>query len=138
MARMCGEWERLGVASNRFLFLGTMPNELLPSVYSAADVMVAPSAFEAFGLVYLEAMACGCPPVACHGSGAAEIFSDEEVGVLVPPNDSRSLARSLKRVLSEPRLRSTMSARGRALVQREYSAATMVDRTMRFYEEAIA
>ena len=136
--QMCREWARLGVASNRFLFLGTVANDLLPSIYSAADVMVAPSSFEAFGLVYLEAMACGCPPVACRGSGASEIFSDEEVGVLVPPNDPTSLAQSLVRLLRAPTLRSALSARGRALVQREYSADTMVASTVRFYEEAIA
>lgn len=137
-ARMSREWERLGVASDRFLFLGTVANDLLPSIYSTADVMVAPSPFEAFGLVYLEAMACGCPAVGCRGSGAAEIFSDEEVGVLVPPHDAAALAQSLTCLLTEPSRRAAMSARGRALVRREYSADTMVNRTVRFYEEAVA
>jgi glycosyltransferase involved in cell wall biosynthesis len=113
-------------------------NDVLPEIYSTADVMVAPSTFEAFGLVYLEAMACGCPPVGCYGSGAAEIFSDEDVGVLVPPNDSHALAHSLIRLLKEPTLRSAMSARARTLVEREYSVETMVARTVRFYEEMAA
>jgi glycosyltransferase involved in cell wall biosynthesis len=132
---MCEQWEALGVSSDRYLFLGRVPNESLPAVYSSADVMVAPSLFEAFGIVYLEAMACGCPPVGCRIGGAAEVIDDGETGVLVPPGDAPALAAVLIDLLSSPRRRAALAARGREAVERQYSVQLMVERTLRFYEE---
>jgi glycosyltransferase involved in cell wall biosynthesis len=138
VAWMCEQWEALGVSSDRFVFLGTVPNDSLPGIYSCADLMVAPSPFEAFGLVYLEAMACGCPPVACRGGGAAEMIRDGETGVLVPADDPSALAQSLTSLLNAPERRAALAAKGRALVEREYTVDTMVARTVRFYEETLA
>ncbi len=138
VAWMCEQWEALGVSSDRFLFLGTVANDALPGIYSCADVMVAPSPFEAFGLVYLEAMACGCPPVACGTGGAAELIEDGETGVLVPAVDAPALAHSLIELLNARERRSAMAIGGRALVEREYTVEHMVSRTVEFYEEALA
>jgi glycosyltransferase involved in cell wall biosynthesis len=138
VAWMCEQWEALGVSSDRFLFLGTVANEALPGIYSCADVMVAPSPFEAFGLVYLEAMACGCPPVACRSGGAAELIQDGETGVLVPAENASALADSLIELLNAPERRRAMAVNGRALVEREYTVDHMVTRTVQFYEEALA
>jgi glycosyltransferase involved in cell wall biosynthesis len=138
VAWMCEQWEALGVSSDRFLFLGAVPNDALPAIYSSADVMVAPSAFEAFGLVYLEAMACGCPPVACRSGGAAEVILDGETGLLVPPEDPSALAQGLIDLLKAPGRRAAFARQGRTRVEREYTVGTMVTRTMRFYEEALA
>jgi glycosyltransferase involved in cell wall biosynthesis len=132
---MCEQWEALGVSSDRYLFLGRVPNESLPPLYSSADVMVAPSLFEAFGIVYLEAMACGCPPVGCRIGGAAEVIDDGETGVLVPPGDAPALAAARIDLLSSPRRRAELAARGREVVEQRYSVRTMVERTLRFYEE---
>jgi glycosyltransferase involved in cell wall biosynthesis len=137
-AWMCEQWEALGVSSDRFLFLGTVPHDALPGIYSCSDVMVAPSPFEAFGLVYLEAMACECPPVGCQGGGAAEVIRNGETGLLVPPNDASALAQGLIDLLNAPKRRMALATRGRALVEREYTVETMVNRTVRFYQEALA
>ncbi len=135
MRWMCEQWEALGVSSDRYLFLGRVPNESLPGIYSSADVMVAPSLFEAFGMVYLEAMACGCPPVGCLIGGAVEVIDDGETGLLVTPGDARALAAALIDLLSSPRRRAVLASRGREVVEQKYSARIMVERTLGFYEE---
>jgi glycosyltransferase involved in cell wall biosynthesis len=87
-----GEWEgehplaataRLG---NQHVFLaGWRAHELLPQALNAADLLVLPSVDEAFGLVLVEAMACGLPIVACASHGPAAIVADGKTGWLVPP-----------------------------------------------------
>jgi glycosyltransferase involved in cell wall biosynthesis len=136
--RMCSEWQRLGVSADRTLFLGNLSHAALADVYSAADVMVAPSPFEPFGLVYLEAMACGCPPVGCRTGGAREAIVDGTTGLLVPPDDPRSLSDAVMQLLREPQRRQEMSAAGRAHVAREHSLEAMVARTVQFYEGVAA
>lgn len=137
-AWMCAEWEALGVGSDRYLFLGTVPPAELPGLYSSADVMVAPSPFEAFGLVYLEAMACGCPPIGCRTGGAAEVIREGATGLLVPPDDAAALAEAMLCLLEDRELRAAMAQRGRELVARKYTLEALVDRTVRFYEKVVA
>jgi len=138
VAWMCAEWEALGVGSDRYLFLGTVPPDELPGLYSTADVMVAPSPFEAFGLVYLEAMACGCPPIGCRTGGAAEVIRHGSTGLLVPPDDGSALAEAMLCLLEDRELRTAMAQSGRELVERQYSLDAMLDRTIRFYERVVA
>ncbi len=93
-----GEWEgehplatarRLG---NRQVFLaGWRAHEELPQALNAADLLVLPSVGEAFGLVLVEAMACGLPVIACRTHGPAEIVADGKTGWLIPPDDQDSL-----------------------------------------------
>jgi len=97
-----GEWEgehplatarRLG---NRQVFLaGWRAHEQLPRALNAADLLVLPSVAEAFGLVLVEAMACGLPVIACRTHGPAEIVADGKTGWLIPPDDQDSLTDAL-------------------------------------------
>lgn len=137
-AWMCAEWERLGVPSYRFLFLGNVPHARMPAIYSAADVMVAPSPAEAFGFVYLEAMACGCPPVGCTTGGAPEVIADGDNGVLVEPGNPSALADCLSTLIDDPDRRSQMAARGRARACRDFTLGAMVARTEAFYRSIAA
>jgi glycosyltransferase involved in cell wall biosynthesis len=138
IAWMCEQWEALGVPGDRYLFLGNLPSETLPAVYSAADLMVAPSPFEAFGFVYLESMACGCPPIGCRAGGAVEVIAEGQTGVLVPPDDPSTLARTLIEVLNAPALRARLAACGARHVARQYTLDAVIGRTLRFYEEVSA
>jgi glycosyltransferase involved in cell wall biosynthesis len=92
---------------------GFVPRERLPEELRRADVFAAPSLYEGGpGFVYLEAMACGLPVVACSGSGVEEAVT-EDCGILVPPGDVGALAAALGRLLEEPALRRRMGERGR-------------------------
>ena len=67
---------------------GFISREELPAEMGSADVFAAPSRYEGGpGFVYLEAMACGVPVIACEGSGATEVIRTGENGLLVPPDD---------------------------------------------------
>lgn len=134
-AWMRERWSAMGVPAESYRFLGPQAHGALPVLYSSADLMVAPSWYEAFGLVYLEAMACGCPPIGCRAGGAAEVVRDGETGVLVPPGDARALARAMVRLLRSPETRAQLGAHGRAVVERDYTLSAMVARTERFYRE---
>jgi D-inositol-3-phosphate glycosyltransferase len=92
---------RLGV-SDRLSFMEPVPHAELPVLYRAADVVVVPSASESFGLVALEASACGTPVVATAVGGLRLIVRDGETGYLVARRDSKSFAAALSRVLADP------------------------------------
>ncbi len=126
-------WAAAGVGANRVRLLGPVAPVDLPALYSAADVMVAPSPYEAFGLVYLEAMACGTTAIGCAAGGVPEIIADGVTGKLVPPDDAPALATTLTQVLADAALRRRLGAAGRMVVERDYSLAAVVRRTEAFY-----
>lgn len=100
---------RLGV-SNRLRFLEPVPHQELPELYRAADVVVVPSASESFGLVALEAAACGTPVVATAVGGLRLVVRDSETGYLVGSRDAASFAAALSRVLADPSARERLGA----------------------------
>jgi len=73
--------------------------------------------FEGFGLVFLEASACGLPVIGTTGSGVAEAVLDGETGLLVPQGDVPALAEAITRVLTDDDLRARLGAAGRAYAQ---------------------
>jgi len=89
-------------------FLGRRDQDSLPYYYSAADVVVVPSHYESFGLVALEAMACGRAVVASETGGLAFLIRDGETGFHVPAGDPSALAGRLAELLSDPGLREQM------------------------------
>lgn len=89
-------------------FLGRRDQDSLPYYYSAADVVVVPSHYESFGLVALEAMACGRAVVASETGGLAFLIRDGETGFHVPAGDPSALAGRLAELLSDPGLRERM------------------------------
>jgi glycosyltransferase involved in cell wall biosynthesis len=114
--------------------IGFVEREQLPEHLSAAHVFAAPSRYEGGpGFVYLEAMACEVPVIACAGSGAAEVVSPGVTGVLVPPDDVDSLTAALERLLTNERLRETMGRQGRAFVTERASTVDCIRRLESFY-----
>ncbi len=93
------------------LFLGKRAQDTLPYYYSAADVLVMPSHYESFGMVALEAMACGTPVIASQVGGLAYLIKDGETGYHVPDQDPDALCEKLTLLLGNPRLRQEMGAR---------------------------
>jgi D-inositol-3-phosphate glycosyltransferase len=91
----------LGLA-RRVRFLGTQPQRRLRLFYAAADATVMPSYYESFGMVALEAMACGCPVVASRVGGLTTTIKDGVTGHLVPEGDPVALAQRLATLLDGP------------------------------------
>ena len=96
------------------------PRTDIPDVLAAIDLFAMPSRGEAFGLVYLEAMAAGRPIVGEASGGTMESTEDGVSSILVPPDDIESLADALTRVLLDPALGSRMGAAGRARVEERF------------------
>ena len=91
----------LGVA-DRLVLPGFVADADLPALYRAADLFVMPSRKEGFGIVFLEAMACGTPVVAGNADGSADAVCDGELGAMVDPGDPVALAGALAEALSDP------------------------------------
>lgn len=86
-------------------FVGSVDQDRLALWYSAADLCAVPSLTESFGLVALEAMACGVPVVATRVGGLQTVVEDGRSGLLVAPGDHASLAEAIEQVLMDHRLR---------------------------------
>ena len=95
--------------------VGTLERSQMPAFWKSLDVAVMPSLSESFGLVALEALACGIPVVSTTAGGLKEIAVDGESGLFVPPGDAEALARALLSLLTNDqlRLRLTLGARRR-------------------------
>lgn len=119
-------------------FLGHVPYEQLPAYYAAADVFVAPSLYEPFGMIYLEAMACGRVAVGCAAGGVSEIIEDGATGLLVPPGDAEALAARLAAVLERPAWRAGIEAAARQAVLARFSLPVLAERTAAHYAAAVA
>ena len=106
----------------------------LPEHYSRAHIFAAPSQYEGGpGFVYLEAMACGLPVIACEGSGAAEAVRHGETGLLVPPQDVPTLTAALLSLLNDPARRQKMGESARRFVLAEADSRACVKRIEAFY-----
>jgi len=85
-------------------FVGFVPEENLPDLYRLADLYVMPSTHEGFGIVYLEAAACGLRVIGGKGGGSADAVATERIGVLVEPSDTAALTATIERLLGEGRV----------------------------------
>jgi hypothetical protein len=118
-------------------FTGFVERAELERLYSECDVFVAPSLYESFGLVHLEAMSYGKPVVAFRSGATPEIVSDQETGLLVEPGNVAALASALIRLGQDRELRKQMGMRGTLVARNHFSVEAMVDRTLEIYTEAI-
>ena len=128
-----------------------LPQEDLIRLYTHAALFVCPSIYEPFGIINLEAMACGTPVVAAAVGGIREVVRHEETGLLVPfepkspanpePKDARKYARDLaaaiNRLLAAPEVREEMGRRARQVVVDKFSWTSVAQQTLRYYEEII-
>jgi glycogen synthase len=117
-------------------------NAMLPvpevvQLYSHAAVFVCPSIYEPFGLINLEAMACGTPVVASRVGGIPEVVVDGETGWLVEPGEPAALGAALRRALADPERARRMGEAGRRRVESHFSWDRIADRTLGVYQDAI-
>jgi D-inositol-3-phosphate glycosyltransferase len=114
-AEMTHEMARLQDLRNEYgvgavvAFLGKRSQDTLVYYYSAADVLVMPSHYESFGMVALEAMACGTPVVATEVGGLAYLIKDGDTGFLFPGDDAGALCDRLTALITYPAARERMA-----------------------------
>lgn len=136
MTRLQSLREELGL-QDLVTFLGKKGQDVLPYYYSASDVVVVPSHYESFGMVALEAMACGTPVVASQVGGLAFLIQDGVTGFHVPDQDVPALADRLALLLDEPETRATMGANAAELAQ-GYTWRLIAEQIVGLYQEILA
>jgi glycogen synthase len=120
-------------------WIGEMvPVDQVMQLYSHASVFVCPSVYEPFGLINLEAMACGTPVVASAVGGILEVVQDGVTGFLVEPGRPDQLAEKIGRVLADPAQARSMGQAGRKRVEERFSWDSVAERTEGVYGEAVA
>jgi D-inositol-3-phosphate glycosyltransferase len=130
---LCSE---LGL-NDMVLFLGKRDQASLPYYYSAADVLIMPSHYESFGMVALEAMACGTPVVASKVGGLAFLVVDGETGFVVPDNDPIALGEKLTLLLTNPALREQLGQQAAAYA-RHYAWENIVARLINTFDAVLS
>ncbi|MBH1970625.1 glycosyltransferase [Moraxellaceae bacterium AER2_44_116] len=118
-------------------FEGMVSNDVLQEAYQNCDIFVAPSRYESFGLIFLEAMRAGKPVIGCLAGGMPEVISEGINGLLVPPNDIEQLSMALKKLLSDQKKRVEMGMRGSQMFMEKFSAMRMADDSVAFYRKII-
>lgn len=103
----------------------------------AADVFLMPSIGETFGMMAVEATACGTPVVVFEGTALPDVVDAPHAGLAVPQGDAEAFAAAITRLMTEPDLRCSLIEKGLALVARDYTEATYLSRHLSLYEELI-
>lgn len=137
-AELRGQISESGL-NERVQFLGNVSDADLPALYQACDIFVLPSITpnEAFGVVQLEAMACGKPVVSCDlNSGVPWVNQNGITGIVVPPRNPSAIAAAIK-ALSNPNAKQLGEA-GRARVGAEFTEEKMIARYMNLFQELAA
>lgn len=117
-------------------FLGF--REDVPRLLSSLDLFVLSSYLEGLGSSILDAMACRLPVVATRAGGIPEVVIHGETGLLVPPRNSRALARAILKLYKNREMASRLGERGYEIVHKKHSAESMADKMIILYEKLAA
>ncbi|MEV0621523.1 glycosyltransferase [Nonomuraea sp. NPDC050404] len=120
---------------DRVHVIGSVPRRHVPALMRSADVVVSVPWYEPFGLVPVEAMACGVPVIASAVGGHLDTVAG--CGMLVPPRRPRALARALKEVLGNPALRVALGAAGARRARERYGWPSVAESTEAVYTQVI-
>ncbi|MDK2897345.1 MAG: hypothetical protein PWP04_1465 [Candidatus Atribacteria bacterium] len=118
-------------------FLGRQPHDCVMQYMAECDIFTLPSWNEAFGVVYVEAMAHGKPVIGCQGEGIEDFVEHGKTGMLVKPRDVDSLVEALDFLLSHPEEAKAMGERGRKLVLENYTWEKNAEKTIAVYEDVL-
>lgn len=121
-------------ASDNIDFAGYVPHKQLPEQFAWCDMFAGPSTYEPGpGNVYLEAMACGRPVIACNTAGAPEVVLDGRTGLLIPPRDLDALVEAIAKLAEDVKLRRDMGAAGREWSAGHFSIEKYIDKVEGLY-----
>ncbi len=127
--------------NDKVVFVNNVNDEELISLYHAATALLFPSSArsEAFGIVQIEAMACGCPVINCNinGSGVTWVSQHEQSGLTVPINNVDALAHAAMRLFKDEKLRMKLSQGARERALKEFDDSLMTQRILNIYQQVI-
>lgn len=123
--------------NDKILFLGQLTHSEALRYMTKADIFSLPSWNEGFGIVYLEAMACGKPVIACRGEGIEDVIEDGVTGLLVNPNDLDDLVVKLELLIREPVRARELGMRARELVMEKYTWEENAKNTIAVYKKVL-
>lgn len=129
--------EGAGVAE-RVRFLGAVEHEKIPALLRSADVVACVPWYEPFGMVAVEAMACGVPVLATAVGGLVDTVVDRVTGLHVPARNPEAIARGLTTLLDRPPLRDAMGGAGVARARAHYGWAQVAQATKAVYERTVS
>jgi D-inositol-3-phosphate glycosyltransferase len=130
--RLRAQVERLGL-TDRVQLVGAVTRDQVPGLLRSADVVACTPWYEPFGIVPLEAMACGRPVVGSAVGGLLDTVVDGVTGIHVPPRDAERLAAALGELLADPQLRRRLGLAAAARVAEKYTWATVAAETEAVY-----
>ncbi len=133
MARIQALCAQFGL-QDLIVFLGKRSQDTLPYYYSAAEAVVVPSHYESFGMVALEALACGTPVVASQVGGLAYLVQDGLTGYTVPVDEPEILADRLENLLGDADLRARMGQQA-VIAASDYAWERIASRLLAVYAE---
>ncbi|MBE9205962.1 glycosyltransferase [Nostoc sp. LEGE 06077] len=128
--------QEVGLAE-KTLFVGRVDHHILPLYYACADVCVIPSHYEMFGLVAIEAMACGTPVIASDVGGLKYTVVHQETGLLVPPQNIELFTEAIDRILGNKVWAKQLSINGSNRVNKYFNLATTVDQLNSLYKKLL-
>jgi glycosyltransferase involved in cell wall biosynthesis len=135
--RLRGVIETEGIA-DRVVLAGRIEHDDLPAWYRSADVVVCAPWYEPFGIVPLEAMACGKPVVASRVGGLIDTVVEDGTGLHVPTRDPAAVAEALALLAGDPATRERYGRAGRHRTETRYSWDRVAAETARVYESLVA
>lgn len=111
-------------------FLGYVRDDVLPALYSAADLFVYPSLFEGFGLPVLEAMACRTPVITSNTTSLEELAGNH--ALTVDPHDPEAIAEAMGRLIDSPKLRESLAGEACHYAREEFNWSEAADKTYEY------
>ncbi|VVB91410.1 Trehalose synthase [uncultured archaeon] len=123
--------------SKSVFLLGRATDEDLPRIYAACDLFVLPSLMEGFGIVYLEAMACGKACIGANIGGVEDVIADGHTGFLVPPADPASICKAIETLLSDEKTLKRFGMEGRRRVMENFTWEKVAIQTLEVYRKAL-
>jgi glycosyltransferase involved in cell wall biosynthesis len=118
-------------------FTGSVSDEELQQLYAACDLFVAPSLYESFGLIYLEAMNYAKPVIGCRAGGIPEVIDHQSTGLLIDPEAPQQLAEAIVALLKSPQKLREYGLAGREQVMQRFHYLTMARNFAQAYRAAI-
>jgi N-acetyl-alpha-D-glucosaminyl L-malate synthase BshA len=121
---------------SKVVFLGKQEN--ISELLSISDVVLIPSSSESFGLVALEAMACGTPCVSTNAGGLPEVNQNGKTGFTREIGDIEGLAGAITTILHDRKLAEKMGKTGREIALNKFSAETIIPKYIQYYEKILS